>query len=145
MSTVRCRWLCPALLSIGFAQLEKRWLPKHWNGCLQSLSPSRNGCLQYLLHSRMLQRKPQSSFLSLMQHRFGQKKDLEERGRLEEISFHIEDLNSLKPNCRLGWQDCMLWSLKLSCGYVEKNLQSLSFPPCQERKLNWKLGKICLW
>lgn len=136
---------CPALLSISFAQLEKLWLLEHWSRCLQSLLPSRNGCLQYLLNSRVLQRNPQSSFLYLMQHRFGQKKDLKRRGRLEEVSFHIEGSNSLKSVCKLGWQDCTLCSLKFSCDYVEKNLWLLTSPPCQVWILSYKLEKICLW
>lgn len=79
MKTVRCRCLCLALLSIDFAQLGNLCLMECWNRCLKTLSPFRNWYFQHLLHSRMLKRKPQSSFLFLLQHRFGQKNYLEER------------------------------------------------------------------
>lgn len=49
-----------------------------------------------------VKRKPHSSFLFLMQHRFGQKNYLEETGRLEEVSFITEISERLKSVCRLN-------------------------------------------
>lgn len=54
-----------------------------------------------LLRSTSLKRKPQSSFLFLMQNRFDQKNYLEETGRLEEVSFVTESSKRLKSVCRL--------------------------------------------